>query len=513
MSKIYGLQGYLTGKLGNTVFAIRNGEQIARMYNPVVANPKSENQVATRAKLKLLSQLSAAVASVIAIRRKGAVSARNLFISRNFQFSDYADSIADINQADIQLTNSSMGLPGFSADRSSGSAIAVELSEDASQNYDRVVYVVLRRTDAGGIAPMASLLVSNSGANGTFPGSLPYVSGMISVHAYGIRLNTEASRTAFGNLHINTAEAVAKLVVSRTYSENDFSLSETRGLVMMSGETQQETSGVVRYLIAGVAYDNTNDVQNAGGTVTGGGYYEAGETVTLTATPGRGYQFKGWSETAGGAIISSNGTYSFEVSGRRTVYAVFEELEMPHVRVYLGANATGATVSGGGGYEEGESVTVTVSPESISTYINFKGWYDNAQGTGNAVSNNASYTFVMGASDVTLYAVFEDTTPGPVTLTMKVYSSLGNEETNATKLATINARVEGTGVVDNGDGTFQVPAGTTVSLKCASRYDSYDFMSFRAGTYNGTEIGNSSSGTSYAPTESITVCAVYGSSE
>lgn len=509
MSKIFGLQGYLTGKLGNTVFVIRNGQQVARMYNPVVANPKSENQVATRAKLKLLSQLSAAVASVIVIRRKGAVSARNLFISRNFGFADYADSIADINQADIQLTNSAMGLPGFSADRSSGSEMAVELKEDASESYDRVVYVILRRTDAGGIAPVASLLVTNAGTNGTFPGSLPYVSGMISVHAYGIRLNTEVSRTAFGNLHVNTAEAVAKLLVSRTYTENDFTLSETRGLVMMSGETQKETSGVVRYLIAGVPYDNTNDIQNAGGTVTGGGYYEAGETATLIATPAANFTFKGWADSAGGTIISSNVTYSFEVTGRRTVYAVFEGVQLPVVRVYLGANAEGASVSGGGAYAEGESVTVVASPASISTYVNFKGWYTDAAGTGTRLSSNASYTFTMGAEDVTLYAVYEDTTPGPVTVALIMKKADGTDPSSS-ELTTAALGLSGTGVVSLGNGRFSVPVNTQVTLAASASVGSMDFAGWHRTTYDG-ELISASTSASLTITAQSQLVAVYQS--
>ena len=57
---------------------------------------------------------------------------------------------------------------------------------------------------------------------------------------------------------------------------------------------------------------NANDATM--GTVTGGGEYEAGETVTLTATPNEGYQFVDWSDgiTANPRTItvSENFTYT-----------------------------------------------------------------------------------------------------------------------------------------------------------------------------------------------------------
>lgn len=61
----------------------------------------------------------------------------------------------------------------------------------------------------------------------------------------------------------------------------------------------------------------------AGGAVTGAGQYQEGETVTLTATPSDGYKFTGWQE--GGQTVSTNTTYSFTVTGDRTLVGVFEE--------------------------------------------------------------------------------------------------------------------------------------------------------------------------------------------
>jgi len=59
----------------------------------------------------------------------------------------------------------------------------------------------------------------------------------------------------------------------------------------------------------------------AGGTVTGAGTYNDGETATVTATANTGYQFANWTEN--GKIVSVDAAYSFTVSEDRTLVANF----------------------------------------------------------------------------------------------------------------------------------------------------------------------------------------------
>lgn len=61
-----------------------------------------------------------------------------------------------------------------------------------------------------------------------------------------------------------------------------------------------------------------------GGTITGAGAYEAGETVTLRAVPNSGYQFVNW--TRNGEVVSSNATYTFTVMQDDTLVANFEQV-------------------------------------------------------------------------------------------------------------------------------------------------------------------------------------------
>lgn len=58
MGKIVGLLGSASGKIGNMVFAVMNGIQTARVYQPNVSNPKSSLQTMQRAKGNLAGRVS-----------------------------------------------------------------------------------------------------------------------------------------------------------------------------------------------------------------------------------------------------------------------------------------------------------------------------------------------------------------------------------------------------------------------------------------------------------------------
>ncbi len=316
MAKYYNAR-VKTGKLAGSVFAIRNGETIERAYQPVVANPKSEAQVAARAKLKMLSQVSQSLATVIAMPRHGLVSSRNEFVKRNYEYAGYVGDTASIGMADILLTASYAGLADLEADRSSGTSVAVNLKEDVSAVWDKVCYVMLKRSGTGQITPVASTVVEFNGTNGTFPATLPYQSGDISIHAYGLRLNTEASRVIYGNYSVQNATGMARLITSRILPEGDYAVSETRGLFMATGETTSETSGVARFNVTVSA--NPASL----GSVTGGGRFDAGSSVTVHATPNQDNNFTGWSYTIGGIIVSPSRDYTFTLNGDTTLVANF----------------------------------------------------------------------------------------------------------------------------------------------------------------------------------------------
>ena len=142
-----------------------------------------------------------------------------------------------------------------------------------------------------------------------------------------------------------------------------------------------------------------------GGSVTGGGTYQQGQSCTVSATANSGYTFVNWTEN--GNQVSSNANYTFTVNSNRTLVANFSSQAPSTYTISVSANPTnGGTVSGGGTYQQGQSCTVTASP---NTGYAFGFWSVNNM----QVSTNASYTFTVNgdcAFDAWFYTV-----PGVIT--------------------------------------------------------------------------------------------------
>lgn len=232
MAKIYGLQGVLSGKLGNSVFAVRNGEQIARQFQPVVSNPSTSAQVGARAKLKLMSQLSAVMAPVIAIPRRGSVSSRNIFVKKNYGLSTFANNNASVELVNVQLTDSVVAFPVVSiARRENGIGAAISyLGENLDVN--RVVYALFEKQTDDKLRFVSSSVVSEPGELNNYATTLPLINNAVVVYAYGIRDNSNAARAVFGDMQAPTAENVAKLITSRVLTSSDVTLTETRAAAL-----------------------------------------------------------------------------------------------------------------------------------------------------------------------------------------------------------------------------------------------------------------------------------------
>lgn len=278
-----------SGKLGATVFAVNSGVQIAREYQPKVTNPNTEAQQDTRARFKLMSQLSAIMAPVIAIKKDGLKTARNQFQSINFDIVEYENENASINLNLVQLTKSNRSFVGFSADRSGGAAINVELLASMAATADRVVYIAYEKQIDGTLSLLGSKVSSVAGAGGKFADTLPYTAGSVVLYAYAIK-DTDASMTAkFGNLIAPSAENVAKLLVSSSENMNAVNLTKTAGLTMNVGVTEADSNTSMLDMVT------VTVTPNQYATVTGGGQYPKGSQVTLTASNfSQGYSFSGW---------------------------------------------------------------------------------------------------------------------------------------------------------------------------------------------------------------------------
>ncbi len=218
----------MTGKLADTVMSVRNGEQIARKYQPIVYNPSTPAQVAQRAKLKLLSQLSAIMAPVIAFRKIGAVSSRNLFTKKNFHATSFADNTASVNLESVKLTSSVVSLPALSLVRGA-SSITASLVTATALDVSRVCYAAFLKQGDQTLRLIANPVVNASPDDINFSTviNLEGQQDEVVVYAYGVRDNTEAARVVFGNLEAPLTSDIAHIVTTSMLTENDITLTET----------------------------------------------------------------------------------------------------------------------------------------------------------------------------------------------------------------------------------------------------------------------------------------------
>lgn len=311
------------GKLGGTVYSIVAGTCVTREYNPYVGNPNTVSQMNQRSKLKLLSQLAAALAPVITIPKDGLKSSRNLFISRNYESVLANNGVAQIVYENIQLTNGNAGLPAIEATRSQESGITVQLASSADAAVSRVVYVVYQKSSENQLIYVGSAIQDEAGENGKFAAEFEYMTGDIVIWAYGMKDMNASATAKYGDYEVNDGQDVAKLFMNRSLSNSDFQFTQTRGITLFSGEggtVNPEEGQKMVYINA-----------SGPGTVSGEGFtgnrkaVAVGEAVTVVATPNTGCTFLGWQRSGQSSYVSQTAQWTFNVQDNMDLYAVFND--------------------------------------------------------------------------------------------------------------------------------------------------------------------------------------------
>jgi uncharacterized repeat protein (TIGR02543 family) len=117
----------------------------------------------------------------------------------------------------------------------------------------------------------------------------------------------------------------------------------------------------------------------AGGTTSGGGPFNAGTSVTATATANPGYTFVNW--TDGGTAVSTNTSYTFVLNANRTLVANFVANSFT-----LNVTATNGSVvknPNQATYNSGSTVVLTATPNT--GYV-FSSWSGDATGSTNPLT-------------------------------------------------------------------------------------------------------------------------------
>lgn len=249
----------------------------------------------------------------------------------------------------------------------------------------------------------------------------------------GICWSTSHNPTTSGS-HANNGQGtgsfgveITGLTPNTTYYIRAYAINEA-GTAYGDEVSFTTLSNIINYSITVIP------IPTAGGTVTGGGIYQQGQSCTISATANTGYTFVGWTEND--IVVSTNANYTFTVNSDRTLVAYFSAQAPNTYTISVSSNpSNGGTLTGGGAYQQGQSCTVSATANTGYTFVN---WTEN----GNQISTNPSYTFMV-SSNRTLAANFTyngggNTPTGAinglfsVSDTQQVYFSQGNLQYQAT---------------------------------------------------------------------------------
>lgn len=331
MAKQTSLFGKISGKLGAVVFSTSGGETISREYNPHVANPNTDAQINQRARMKLMSQLSACLAPVIAMQKDGLVSVRNKFVKRNFESCYSVNGQAQISYENVQLTQGNAGLPVINyivTAVSTNQLLTCYFKEAPNIQISRVVWCLFKKTDEGKLSFIESKIITEREyqLNNTFfvcafdsiliDSETNALAADYVIYAYGMIDASERASAQYGNLNVNTATDIADLITNRRISYMDYQFTQTRGTSANRGTTQSTDvpAGSARVFVTALG----------SGTVSGGGTFVLGAEVTVVATPNTGATFVGWRVNGQQNYISRQASYTFTLNQQADLVAVFE---------------------------------------------------------------------------------------------------------------------------------------------------------------------------------------------
>lgn len=233
--------GLVTYKVGETM--------LAREYIPHPANPRTEKQVAHRAKIKLLSQIAAVFRPIIAIFPTSGKSSRSIFARLNFPKITAVGTTAEIDFTSVSLTDSTRPITQVAKDIAflpSGVRMLVGLPEEPTQDIKRVFYYLFGKQDNGKLVFLDYYLseIRWSSRNPLFfcwanapfeideqgKATRDYV-----IYAIGMGDNSEQATDYWNNLDVHNLEFLGQIIAEQLISSIDYYFTETSSLSWFRG--------------------------------------------------------------------------------------------------------------------------------------------------------------------------------------------------------------------------------------------------------------------------------------
>lgn len=228
--KLKGIVGKGSGRLGASVFTVRNGEQIVREYTDKVSNPNTRAQVVQRAKFKMLSQLAAAVGSagMYFSSAVGNVTRRNEFVRLNMPLVQVAEGedVATINLSSVILTSG--GFP-FVAPTFNTATRTVTISLEGLTGIAGAVVVYVGTPEAGKVVGNAVRIPAADGAT-SIETVLPQILDRMeqtAVLVWLYRFADDAARARYQSAMQSASDSEVELTFSRMLTEGQIVVSLT----------------------------------------------------------------------------------------------------------------------------------------------------------------------------------------------------------------------------------------------------------------------------------------------
>ena len=185
---------------------------------------------------------------------------------------------------------------------------------------------------------------------------------MVEAHAQNITVEARSSsKTVEYALELNP-----KLIISEgnlTFTDNKatttFSTNE-RLVLRIKGQNKEYT----------ITVTSANTTM---GTVSGGGTYEEGKTVTLTATPKSGYRFVKWSDG------STANPYTFKATKNVTLTASFEAITYDYTVKLVNAPKDAKVTIDGKSYADGVKFTTKKQLQASDVKATYAGYTTNVK--------------------------------------------------------------------------------------------------------------------------------------
>jgi len=148
-------------------------------------------------------------------------------------------------------------------------------------------------------------------------------------------------------------------------------------------------------------------IDEEGGTVSGGGTFYHGDTVTLNASENESWTFFYWLENSN--VVSSVPQYQFVAKKNRTLIAKFEQVDPGKVLVTVSPNPSdgGRTEGGNAVFEQGDTVDLSAIANDDWRFL---GWYED----GILIDSQQNFSFIVNDDkNRRITAMFEKVYPIP----------------------------------------------------------------------------------------------------